>query len=239
MCAIPAACSGFHPSAADAGAHARFIQTTSAGEPSIVNSIEPGSIHPSETPLLWLIRHGETEWSVSGAHTGKTDIPLTQRGREQATTMRGCLENRYFSLVLSSPRQRALETARLAGFDLSVQVDDNLSEWDYGEYEGRTTNEIRSTLQNPNWSIWDDIPPGGESLEQVALRAQKIIHRAMLAGGNVALFSHAHFLRILAAVWIDAPPNRGRSFVLGTGTISRLGFERETRVIQAWNMPCH
>lgn len=204
-----------------------------------MNSFEPGSIHSSETPLLWLIRHGETEWSLSGAHTGKTDIHLTQRGREQATIIRGYMENRHFSLVLSSPRQRALETARLAGFDHRVQVDDNLREWDYGDYEGRTTNEIRSTLQNPSWSIWDDIPPGGESLEHVALRAQKIIHRAMLAGGNVALFSHAHFLRILASVWIDAAPDKGRSFALGTGTISHLGFERETRVIQAWNMPCN
>lgn len=182
---------------------------------------------------LWLIRHGETEWSLSGAHTSTTDIPLTERGRERAVAIHDYLHGRQFSLVLTSPLKRARETCRIAGYSDTAQVDDNLREWDYGEYEGRTTAEIRKT--QPGWSVWDDNPKQGENLSQVAARAQKVIDRALVAGGRVALFSHAHFLRILAATWLDLEPKAGSLFALGTGSISTLGFERETRVLQTWN----
>lgn len=185
---------------------------------------------------IWLIRHGETEWSLSGAHTSRTDIPLTQKGRERASVIHSYLENKEFSLVLSSPRQRALETARIAGFGEAAFVDENLIEWDYGEYEGRTTAEIRKDLKNPRWTVWDGAPPGSEPLDSVAERARNVISRALQAGGDVVMFSHAHFLRILAATWIGLPPAGGRLFSLGTGAISRLGFERETRVIELWNL---
>lgn len=185
------------------------------------------------TTELWFIRHGETEWSISGAHTSRTDIPLTQRGRERAAAIHDYLHGRQFSLVLTSPMQRARETCRIAGYGDVAEVDENLREWDYGEYEGRTTADIRKSV--PGWSVWEDNPTQGESLAQVAARAQKIIDRALGAGGRVALFSHAHFLRILAATWLGLQPIAGSLFALGTGSISTLGFERETRVIQTWN----
>jgi broad specificity phosphatase PhoE len=182
---------------------------------------------------LWLIRHGETEWSLSGQHTSRTDIQLTDHGRQRAVEIREYLRSREFSLVLTSPRQRARETCRLAGFGDAAEVDDNLREWDYGQYEGRTTAEIRK--EQPGWSIWDGTPPGGESLESVGLRCRTIIQSSLKTGGRVALFSHAHLLRILTATWIELPPKAGSLFVLGTGSISTLGFERETRVVQTWN----
>lgn len=185
---------------------------------------------------IWLIRHGETEWTLSGAHTSRTDIPLTDHGRERASAIRDYLAHIQFSLVLSSPLQRALETAKLAGFADTLKIDDNLREWDYGIYEGRSTPQIREELGDPNWSIWNQTPPEGESLDHVATRANALIERALKAGGDVAMFSHAHFLRILAATWIGLPPNGGRLFALSTGAINRLGFERTTRVISLWNL---
>lgn len=185
------------------------------------------------TVELWLIRHGETEWSLSGAHTSRTDIPLTPRGRERATAIGDYLRHRELSLVLTSPLQRAQETCRIAGYGDVAQVDNNLREWDYGEYEGRTTAENRK--QMPGWSIWETNPKDGETLLQVGARAQAVIDRALATGGRVALFSHAHFLRILAATWIGLAPQSGSLFALGTGSVSTLGFERETRVIQTWN----
>jgi probable phosphoglycerate mutase len=182
---------------------------------------------------LWLVRHGETEWSLSGAHTSRTDIPLTEHGRQRAVEIHEYLKDRKFSLVLTSPRQRAQETCRIAGLGDVAQVEENLREWDYGVYEGRTTAEIRKV--QPGWSIWDSTPPEGESLDQVAARAQKVIERAIAAGGDVALFSHAHMLRILAVTWLGLSPKSGSLLALGTGSISKLGFERETRVIQTWN----
>jgi probable phosphoglycerate mutase len=182
---------------------------------------------------LWLIRHGETEWSLSGAHTSTTDIPLTDRGRERAVAIHDFLKGRQFSLVLTSPMQRARETCRIAGYAEAAVVDDNLREWNYGEYEGRTTADIRKS--NPGWSVWDDNPQQGESLAQVAARAQRVIDRALAAKGRVALFSHAHFLRILAATWLGLEPHAGSLFALGTGSVSTLAFERETRVMQTWN----
>ncbi len=182
---------------------------------------------------LWLIRHGETEWSLSGAHTSKTDIPLTERGKERAARIRDYLAHRTFTLVLTSPMQRARETCRIAGYGDVAQIDDNLREWDYGVYEGRTTAEIRK--DQPDWSIWDAPPPQGEPVEHVAERAQQLIDRAGKIGGDIALFAHAHVLRILAATWLGLPPRAGSLLALGTGSVSTLGFERETRVISTWN----
>jgi broad specificity phosphatase PhoE len=182
---------------------------------------------------LWLIRHGETEWSLSGQHTSKTDIPLTERGRERATAIRDFLQHQQFSLVLSSPRQRAYETCRIAGYGDVAQVDPNLSEWDYGIYEGRTTADIRK--EQPGWVIWKSDLPGGESLEQVGARSQMVIDRCIAAGGHVALFSHGHLLRILTATWLGLPPHAGSLLALGTGSVSTLSVERETRVIETWN----
>jgi broad specificity phosphatase PhoE len=182
---------------------------------------------------LWLIRHGETEWSLSGAHTSRTDIPLTDRGRERAADMADHLHKQEFSLVLTSPRQRARETCGITGYGDVAQIDSDLSEWDYGEYEGRTTADIRKG--QPGWTIWKNNPREGETLAQVGARAQSVIDRSTAAVGQVALFSHAHFLRILAATWIGLPPEAGRLLALGTGSVSTLGFERETHVIETWN----
>jgi broad specificity phosphatase PhoE len=187
----------------------------------------------TENLQLWLIRHGETEWSLSGAHTSRTDIPLTERGKERAAKIRDYLAHRKFSLVLASPLQRARETCRIAGYAGLAQIEENLREWDYGIFEGRTTADIRK--DQPDWSIWDSPVPEGEPVEHVAARAQKVIDRALQAGGDVALFAHAHILRILAATWLGLEPRGGRLFALGTGSVSTLGFERETRVISTWN----
>jgi broad specificity phosphatase PhoE len=186
-----------------------------------------------ENMKLWLIRHGETEWSLSGAHTSRTDIPLTERGKERAAKIRGYLAQRKFSLVLASPLHRARETCRIAGYADVAQIEENLREWDYGIFEGRTTADIRK--DQPDWSIWDSPVPEGEPVEHVASRAQKVIDRALQAGGDVALFAHAHILRILAATWLGLEPRGGRLFALGTGSVSTLGYERETRVISTWN----
>jgi broad specificity phosphatase PhoE len=187
----------------------------------------------TENLQLWLIRHGETEWSLSGAHTSRTDIPLTERGKERAAKIRDYLAQRKFSLVLASPLQRARETCRIAGYADVAQIEENLREWDYGIFEGRTTADIRK--DQPDWSIWDSPVPEGEPVEHVAARAQKVIDRALEAGGDVALFAHAHILRILAATWLGLEPRGGRLFALGTGSVSTLGYERETRVISTWN----
>ena len=188
---------------------------------------------PSDENLqLWLIRHGETEWSLSGAHTSRTDIPLTERGKERAAKIRDYLAQRKFSLVLTSPLLRARETCRIAGYADVAQIEENLREWDYGIFEGRTTADIRK--DQPDWSIWDSPVPEGEPVEHVAARAQKVIDRALQTGGDVALFAHAHILRILAATWLGLEPRGGRLFALGTGSVSTLGYERETRVISTW-----
>ena len=182
---------------------------------------------------LWLIRHGETEWSASGKHTSGSDVPLTARGVQAAQAIGQYLAGQEFSLILTSPRQRAQETCRIAGYSSRATVDNNLSEWNYGNYEGRTTAEIRSEVAN--WSVWSGSVPGGEAIEQVAERAESILKRAECVGGRIALFSHAHFLRILAATWIGLPARSGSLLALDTGSVSILGFERETKVIQMWN----
>jgi broad specificity phosphatase PhoE len=183
---------------------------------------------------IWLIRHGETEWSRSGAHTGRTDIPLTAEGRERAAAIGRYLAGRRFALVLVSPLERARETCRLAGYGDIAQVEPNLREWDYGDYEGRTTAEIRKAV--PGWSLWKDGVPNGETVQQVAARAEAVIARALAADGDVALFAHGHVLRILAARWIGLPPDAGRLLALDTASVSRLGYERETQVITRWNL---
>ena len=191
-----------------------------------------------ETVELWLMRHGETEWSLSGAHTSRTDIPLTDHGRKRAEELRDFLKGTTFDAVLTSPMQRARETCAIAGLGGEAVVDDGLREWDYGVYEGKTTKQIRET--EPGWSVWDSEIKGGETVEQVGERADGVIARALAAAagdqhGRVALFAHAHILRILAARWLGLEARGGRLLALGTGSVSRLGWERETRVIVGWN----
>jgi probable phosphoglycerate mutase len=182
---------------------------------------------------LWLVRHGETEWSASGQHTGRTDVPLTPAGQRQAAALGRFLAKRPFALVLSSPLGRARETCRLAGYAEAAVVTDDLREWDYGDYEGRKTVDIRKEV--PGWTIWSGPVPGGETIEQVAGRTRRVIDRAVAAGGDVALFAHGHVLRVLAACWLGLAPEGGRLLALGTASLSVLGHERETRAITTWN----
>lgn len=185
---------------------------------------------------LWLMRHGETEWSLSGQHTSRTDVPLTEKGRERAVELRDYLKGTRFDAVFVSPMQRAQETCAIAGFADRAVVDDNLKEWDYGIYEGKTTPQIRTEV--PGWSVWKDPIIGGETAEHVGVRADAMIALALASappGGKVALFAHAHILRILAARWLQLAATGGSLFALGTGSVSVLGWERETRVIQSWN----
>jgi probable phosphoglycerate mutase len=179
-----------------------------------------------------LIRHGETAWSATRRHTGRSDIQLDSGGRASAAAVASLVRGWDFALVLSSPLSRAWETARLAGLDPSR--DDDLLEWDYGDYEGRSTEEIQGTI--PGWSVWTHEIVGGESLDQVGARADRAINRTAAADGDVALVAHAHFLRILAARWIGLPPVHGRDFTLDTASVSVLGWERDTKVIRHWNM---
>jgi broad specificity phosphatase PhoE len=185
---------------------------------------------------LWLMRHGETAWSASGQHTSRTDVGLTEKGQRLAERLGIYLAGKDFSAVLCSPMRRARETCELAGFGDVAVVDERLKEWDYGVYEGKTTQEIRDEI--PGWNVWRYSIVGGESLEQVGERADGIIRRALEAagdGGRVALFAHAHILRILGARWIGLPASGGQLLVLGTGCVSVLGFEREARSILKWN----
>ena len=184
-----------------------------------------------------LVRHGETEWSATGKHTSTTDVPLLESGRRDAERLRERLAGRSFALVLTSPYARARETAGLAGFGDVAQVDADLTEFGYGEYEGLTTPEIRAA--RPDWSVWIDGAPGGETADQVGVRADRAIERALAAGGDVAVFAHGHLLRVLAARYIDLPASDGGHLALSTGSVSELGFERERRVILLWNDTSH
>jgi broad specificity phosphatase PhoE len=188
---------------------------------------------PARRPEVVLVRHGETEWSRDGKHTGRTDVSLTERGREQAEALGAALGERRFELVLTSPLQRASETCRLAGYGEAAQPRDELREWDYGAYEGRTTVEIRE--EHPGWTLWRDGVPGGEPAAQVGARADGIIAELRSLAGDAALFAHGHVLRVLAARWLGLEPAAGRLFTLDTATISVLGYERETAVIRIWN----
>jgi probable phosphoglycerate mutase len=187
----------------------------------------------AEAHRIFLVRHGETEWSKTGQHTGRTDIPLTPEGERQGKALGRHLAERTFALVLTSPLSRARATCTLAGFDGVAQVDDDLREWNYGIYEGKTTAAMRK--EQPGWSIWTTSIPEGESLDDVGARARRVIERVDGVEGDVALFAHAHFLRILGATWVGLPPIHGRHFTLGTASVSVLGYERENRVIQVWN----
>jgi broad specificity phosphatase PhoE len=182
---------------------------------------------------VWLVRHGETEWSLDGRHTGRTDIALTAAGRQQAAALGRHLARHAFALVLTSPLGRARETCRLAGYGDVAEVTDDLREWNYGIYEGRKTADIRK--EQPGWTIWTTTVTEGESVEEVGARARRLIDRAAAVPGDVALFAHAHILRILAACWIGLPPTGGQLLALSTAAISVLGYERETRVVRVWN----
>ena len=185
---------------------------------------------------LWLVRHGETEWSSLGKHTGRTDIPLTEVGRAQARTVARKLAGHDFALVLSSPLSRALETARLAGFAGQVETTNDLVEWNYGADEGRTTAEIREA--RAGWTVWRDGPLGGETADEVGARVDRVITRVRAVDGDVLVFAHGHVLRVLAARWLGEPPTEGRLYGLSTATVSVLGWERETAVIERWNEAC-
>jgi probable phosphoglycerate mutase len=184
---------------------------------------------------VWLVRHGDTEWTEAGRHTSRTDVSLTDAGREQGASVGKVLGGREFALVLSSPLSRARDTCELAGYGDVAEIDDDLREWDYGEYEARTTDDIR--MERPGWTVWMG-SPGGESLDDVGARARRVLERAAAADGDAALFSHGHFLRILGACWLGLPPEGGRLFALGTAALSVLGYERETRVFGEWNRAC-
>jgi probable phosphoglycerate mutase len=185
---------------------------------------------------VWLVRHGETEWSESGRHTGRTNVPLLPKGRAEAETAGRllCREVAHPALVLTSPLVRALETCRLAGFGERAELCDDLVEWDYGAYEGRTIEEIRA--ERPGWTLWEDGVPGGESASEVGRRADRVLERAREAGGDVVLFSHGHLLRVLAARWVGLPPAGGRLLALGAGAVCQLGWEHGVPVVSRWNV---
>lgn len=184
-------------------------------------------------PEVVLVRHGETEWSRAGKHTGRTDIPLTERGRQEAEAVGAELGERRFALVLTSPLARAAETCRLAGLGELAEQREELMEWDYGDYEGRETIDIRN--QRPGWTLWRDGVPGGETAAQVGARADRAIAELRSAAGDAVVFGHGHLLRVLAARWLGLEPAAGRLFALDPATVSILGYERETPVIRMWN----
>ena len=198
-----------------------------AGPPSPPPRPEEGG-----APRLVVVRHGATAWSSAGRHTGRTDLPLAPDGVTQARRLGRRLEGHDFALVLVSPLARARETSRLAGFP-DARIDDDLREWDYGACEGRTTAEVRA--ERPGWSLWRDGVPGGETLEQVADRADRVVALARSAPGDVLAFAHAHILRVVAARWLALPARRGARFALAPATVSVLGWEREDPVVERWN----
>ena len=185
----------------------------------------------SDERRLVLVRHAETEWSVAGRHTGRTDLPLLDVGRERAERLRPLLAERDFALVLVSPLQRARETARLAGLD-DATPDPNLMEWDYGDYEGRTRTEILE--DRPGWHLWTDGVPNGEAPADVAARADRVIERALAAEGDACLVAHGHVLRMVAVRWLGRPLDLGAQLPLPAGSVSELGTERELRVLRTW-----
>jgi broad specificity phosphatase PhoE len=184
---------------------------------------------------LFAIRHGETAWSLSGQHTGTTDIPLTDNGRRLARRLHTVLAKEAFALVLVSPLKRARETCALTGLDARAVIDPDLVEWNYGEYEGLTPQQIHERA--PGWLLFRDGCPAGESPWQVGARVDRVIARARQADGNVALFAHGHVLRVLAARWIELPVSAGQHFLLGTGTLCVLGYYRDIPAIKIWNGP--
>ena len=185
---------------------------------------------------IWLLRHGATEWSRNGRHTGSSDIPLLPEGEQEARALAPELAQQVFSRVWVSPMQRAKRTCELAGLaDQAEQLDD-LREWDYGRYEGITTAEIRQSV--PDWTVWSHGCPDGENADAVTRRCERLIERLLACDGQVALFAHGHLLRSLAGTWIGQGAQGGRHLILGTATTSVLGFERENRALMRWNAPC-
>jgi probable phosphoglycerate mutase len=182
---------------------------------------------------VFAIRHGETEWSLSGRHTGTTDLPLTENGRRLAERMRPALVKTSFALVLVSPMRRARQTCELAGLSAEAVVDDDLMEWNYGAYEGLTSAEIKK--EQPGWMIFRDGCPGGETPEEVGARTDRVIARARAASGAVALFAHGHVLRVLGSRWIELPAAAGEHFLLDTGRLSVLGNYQGSPAIETWN----
>lgn len=194
-----------------------------------------GSDGGVEEDELWLVRHGATEWSVAGRHTSTTDLPLTADGEAAARALADPLAEVGFARVLTSPRRRARHTAELAGFP-NAEVDEDLAEWAYGDYEGLTTPQIRQSV--PGWTVWTHASPGGETSGQVAERLDRVVARAVVAdGGRTLVFAHGHSLRALAARWLGLDVAEGRHFVLDTSTVSVLGVDRGTRVVRRWNAP--
>lgn len=193
---------------------------------------------PTPERQIWLVRHGETEWARLGRHTGRTDIPLTAAGRDQALALGSHLAGRTFQLVLTSPLSRAAETASLAGFPDAVLAPD-LMEWDYGALEGRTSADIRESFEG--WTIWTGPWPKAETVDEVGARAERVIARCLEPSvtGDCLLFAHGHLLRILAARWLRQPAVGGSMFALGTATVGILGWDRLNPVIETWNEACH
>jgi broad specificity phosphatase PhoE len=188
---------------------------------------------PSTGPEVFVVRHGETEWSAARKHTGSTDVPLTEAGRRQAQGLAAELAGHDFVRVLTSPSSRAVETCRIAGLGDRAEVRDDLREWDYGEYEGVTTTDIRA--RRPGWRLWRDGCPGGESPGQVGARADRMVAELRKLDGDAAVFGHGHLLRVLTARWLELPPDRGASFGLDTAALGVLGWERENPAIWLWN----
>lgn len=195
-------------------------------------TVRPASAAPT-TRRVFLVRHGETEWSLSGKHTSRTDLPLTAEGERRADLLAPVFERHPFALVLTSPLKRAVRTCELAGLLSRAECMDDLREWDYGDYEGRTTADIH--LAHPAWNLFHDGAPHGETAEDVAVRMRRVLGRVLASKGDVAVFGHGHALRVFAAVWLELAPEDAERFALETGTVSVLGFERETRVIRMWN----
>jgi broad specificity phosphatase PhoE len=186
---------------------------------------------------VWLVRHGETEWARLGRHTGRTDVPLTDTGRAQARALGRRLAGHRFELVLTSPLTRAAETTEIAGFGGVALMDPDLMEWDYGDLEGRLTEDIRAGL--PGWTIWRGPWPGGETLDDVGRRADRVLARLAAIDGDALVVAHGHLLRVLGARWLTLPAASGALFALGTATVSVLGHDRDAPVIETWNEDCH
>lgn len=185
-------------------------------------------------PEIFIVRHGQTEWSEAGKHTSRTDLSLTDAGRAQAERLAATLAGKEFALVLCSPLRRARETCELAGLAEQAVISDDIREWDYGEYEGLTTPEIRE--QEPDWNLWVEGCPGGERPEQVGARADRALDALRGAGGTAIVFAHGHILRVLTARWLGFPPSAGARFALAAGGLGVLGFERQTEVLSRWNI---
>jgi broad specificity phosphatase PhoE len=202
-------------------------------------TIEGTEVMSESLPVVYLARHGETAWSLSGQHTGLTDLPLTERGERNARRLAGRLNRLSFSKVFTSPLQRAVRTCELAGFDGRAEVDRDLLEWNYGEYEGRRTADIHA--ERPGWQLFRDGCPGGESPQQVGARADRVVKRVREIHGNVLIFSSGHILRVLSARWLGVEPIDGKYFLLSTASLSALGYEHNLSqpAIQLWNDTNH